>query len=274
MIALAFRPPIDVAQLLAWFGARAIPGVERVTEGVYRRTLRVEGRPTVVEVAEIDGELRLSGADGLAGLARRVFDLDVDPAVIAAHLRRDPLLAPMVAARPGLRVPGAWDPFETAVRGILGQQVAVGAATTLSGRLVARFGEAVDLGPGLTHLFPTPVALAEADVAAIGIPRSRGRTVQVFATAIARGEVALDARDGLDAFCRRLCELPGIGPWTASYVAMRALGEPDAFPAGDLALKQVTGLDARALEARAEAWRPWRAYAAMHLWASLWKTAG
>lgn len=277
---LPYTPPFHGEALLAWFRGRAIPGVENVADGVYRRTLLLDGSAACVEVsvgATLSLRVTGGGPGGLeiaADRARRVFDLGTDPAPIHAALGADPTLGPLVAARPGLRVPGAWDPFETAVRGILGQQVSVAAATTLTGRLVARFGEPVALGPGLTHLFPTPAALADVDVAAIGIPRARGMTVQRFAAAVASGELVLEAPLGLDEFVTRLCRLPGIGPWTASYIAMRALAEPDAFPAGDLALQSATGLDGKALAVASEAWRPWRAYAAMWLWDSMRRRAG
>ncbi|MGH7789571.1 MAG: DNA-3-methyladenine glycosylase family protein, partial [Candidatus Binatia bacterium] len=190
------------------------------------------------------------------------------------HLRRSPALRPLVDAAPGLRVPGAWDPFELAVRAILGQQVTVKGATTLAGRLAAAFGRPVDCGDGLTHVFPTAAVLAEADVAALGMPRARAETVRALARAVANGSLVLDAPLGLDDALTRLCAVPGIGPWTAQYVAMRAFGEPDAFPAGDLGLRSALGngggpLAEAAVVRAAEAWRPWRAYAALHLWSSL-----
>src|SRR5438445_281284 len=211
----------------------------------------------------------------IAERARRRFDLDADPVLIANHLARSPKLRPLVARRPGLRVPGAWDAFELAVRAVLGQQVTVRGATTLAGRLVRAFGTPLDqAGDGLTHLFPRPEALADTDLASIGLPRSRAATIRGLARAVARGEIALDAARGLEDAVARLAAVPGIGAWTAHYIAMRALGEPDAFPAADLGLRRALGngagplAPARVAE-RAEAWRPWRAYAAMHLWAGL-----
>jgi 3-methyladenine DNA glycosylase/8-oxoguanine DNA glycosylase len=202
---------------------------------------------------------------------RRVFDLGADPLRIATHLRRDGRLRPIVGKLGGLRVPGAWDPFELAVRAILGQQVSVRAATTLAGRLAARFGTPVALGPGLTTLFPTPAMLADAPIETIGVPRARAATIRTLAEAVASGQLAFDASDGTEALAERLCALPGIGPWTAQYVAMRALGEPDAFPAGDLGVRAALGNGAGPIAAKdaatiAEAWRPWRAYAVMYLW--------
>jgi AraC family transcriptional regulator of adaptative response / DNA-3-methyladenine glycosylase II len=171
-----------------------------------------------------------------------------------------------------LRVPGAWDGFELAVRAILGQQVSVRGATTLAGRLVAKFGAplAETSEAGLTHLFPSAAVLASADVASIGLPRARAEAIRALARAVADGNLALDTGLELDALVERLCEIPGIGPWTAHYVAMRACGETDAFPAGDLVLRRAYGGPAReaALLAASEAWRPWRAYAALQLWAS------
>jgi AraC family transcriptional regulator of adaptative response / DNA-3-methyladenine glycosylase II len=182
----------------------------------------------------------------------------------------------MVRARPGLRVPGAWDGFEVAVRAVLGQQVSVAGATTLAGRLARRFGERVSpesVPPAhrgaLTHLFPTPDALAEAPVEAIGIPRARALAIRALAASVASGKLVLGGYAGLDEAVADLTALPGIGPWTAHYVAMRALREPDALPASDLVLRLALGgrsLTAAEVEARAERWRPWRAYAAMHLW--------
>jgi len=205
---------------------------------------------------------------------RRVFDLGADPDRIADHLRRDRRLRPIVERLPGLRVPGAWDPFELAVRAVLGQQVTVRAATTLAGRLAARFGTPVDLGPGLTRIFPAPATLVDAPLEKIGLPGARARTIRTLAAAVAEGRIALDVAQGADELAARLCELPGIGPWTAQYVAMRALGEPDAFPASDLGVRMALGNGAGPLPAKkvtllAEAWRPWRAYAVMYLWHSL-----
>jgi len=184
------------------------------------------------------------------------------------------VLAKSVEARPGLRIPGAWDGFEIAVRAVLGQQVSVAAARTFAGRLAETYGEALTgpPAPNLTHLFPSPAALAEADLSAIGLTRRRAATLRGLSRAFAGGEVDLDAACGLDDIEARLTAVDGIGRWTAQYIAMRAYGEPDAFPTGDLGLLNAIkaaseNLDARGLERRAERWRPWRAYAAMHLWA-------
>jgi 3-methyladenine DNA glycosylase/8-oxoguanine DNA glycosylase len=196
-------------------------------------------------------------------------------------LGRDPLLAPLVAARPGLRVPGTWDPFELSVRAILGQQVSVRGARTLAGRLVAAFGRPLPGGgaDGLTHLFPAPAALAAADLSGIGIPVARAAAIRTLAAAVSMGRIELTAARGLEDFETRLCALPGIGPWTAQYVALRAFGEPDAFPAGDLGLRRAleaarVPAGAAALRERALSWSPFRAYATLHLWNSLAADAG
>jgi AraC family transcriptional regulator of adaptative response / DNA-3-methyladenine glycosylase II len=284
---LAFRPPLAFDALLAFLRGRAIPGVERVTGQTYARTVASGGERGVITVGQGRDpcHLRLVAPAAMAGSlldlvarARRLFDLDADPAAIGEVLRGDPLLAGAVRARPGLRVPGAWDPFELGVRAILGQQVSVAGATTLSGRLVAAHGERLPGGgEGLTHLFPPPEALAKAPLERIGMPGSRAEAIRGFARAVAAGEPVIAPAAGLEVAMERLTALPGVGPWTAAYVAMRALGEPDGFPAGDLGLRRaVSGAvgsgpaaSEKELLARAEAWRPWRAYAAMHLWTAL-----
>jgi AraC family transcriptional regulator of adaptative response / DNA-3-methyladenine glycosylase II len=268
---------------------RAIPGVERVDGETYQRTVLSGGVPATLAVAPVRRksrgrdraedrlELRLepSSGAGLAAIAdhvRRMFDLDADPQRVSAVLSRDRHLRRLVRARPGLRVPGAWDGFELAVRAILGQQVSVAAARTLAGRLAERFGVRVDGGAeGLTHLFPTAESLADADLRGIGLTNARAETVRGIARAIVGGTLVLDAPRGLDDAVARLCALPGIGTWTAQYIALRALGERDAFPSGDLGLRRAlangSGMPStKELERLAEAWRPWRAYAAIHLW--------
>ena len=281
VLRLAYRPPLDWPALCEYLALRATPGVEVVTGAAYRRTIPVGDGAGVVEVRpDPDGRhLRLrvdppatTGLMALVARARRLFDLDAAPDEIARVLRRSAVLRPLVEAAPGRRVPGAWDGFELAVRAIIGQQVTVRGATTLTGRLVARLGRPVDVGVGgLDRLFPTPAAIAAADLAGLGIPGARRATLRALAAAVARGELALDGTRPLDEAVARLRAIRGLGPWTAEYVAMRALGEPDAFPAGDLGLRRAAGdgagpLPEPALRRIAEAWRPWRAYAAMHLW--------
>jgi AraC family transcriptional regulator of adaptative response / DNA-3-methyladenine glycosylase II len=209
---------------------------------------------------------------------RRVFDLAADPAVIEAHLSEDPDLAPLVAARPGLRAPGAWDGFELAVRAVLGQQISVVAARNLAGRLAETYGEPLDedaaRASGLRRFFPEPEALALADVETLAMPRARGRALVGLAAAAAADPELFGMRRSLDEAVAALRALPGIGEWTAQYIAMRALREPDAFPSADIglmrALESPGGVRPTAVEllARAERWRPWRAYAASHLWAA------
>ncbi len=283
---LPYRRPLPWPALLGFLGARAIPGVESVSEGVYRRTARLDGEAVQIEVRALADEdallarIDMDDATGLIDVAerlRRVFDLGADPEVIRDQLSRDRDLAGPLRAHPGLRVPGAWDGFELAVRAVLGQQVSVAAATTFAGRLVRRFGDPIDSEPvegERLYLFPTPERLARADLTKIGVTRARAQAISGLSKAVARGDVALDASQGLDASVEALASLPGIGPWTAQYIAMRALREPDAFPRDDLGLRKALGngrgpLTARALADRAEAWRPWRAYAAMALWQSL-----
>lgn len=286
-VRLAYRPPLDREALLDFFAARAIPGVEAVAGGTYRRALAVDGQAGTIAISPVPGahalELVLDFGDlatvlvRVIGRVRAAFDLDADPLAIEAVLARDPALAPRLRARPGLRVPGAFDGFECAVRAVLGQQVSVAGARTLAGRLAARFGRALpaatDTGP--CRLFPTPDALAGADIAAIGLPAARAETIRRLAQEVSEGRLDLETPRDLDAVVEALRRVPGIGDWTAQYVALRALREPDAFPASDLGLRAGAALcfgdatrrpGAAELERRAERWRPWRAYAAQHLW--------
>ncbi len=274
---VSYRPPLDWDWLLAFLRARAIPGVEEVASGAYRRTFQQGGRRGILEVRHaedahaLDVRIRLSGSLSLLPIVTRLrvlFDLSTDAAVIAEHLGRDALLAPLVRRHPALRVPGAWDGFELAVRAILGQQVTVAGASTLAGRIAQQFGAPLGLpdSGGLTVLFPAPEALADAHLQ--GIPQTRARAIRDMARAAVSGQIdfAATAEGSVDALTR----IPGIGDWTAQYIAMRALGDPDAFPSGDLVLRRMAGrgrpLSAAALRARAERWRPWRAYAAIYLW--------
>jgi AraC family transcriptional regulator of adaptative response / DNA-3-methyladenine glycosylase II len=275
---LRFRPPFCWTAMLEFLAPRAIPGVEVVEGGSYRRVFSLNN-----QVGSIKASLDNASESIVLSIhypqpqslfliverARSLFDLAADPHEIAAHLRRDPMLARRVAARPGIRVPGSWDGFELAIRAILGQQVTVQGATTLAGRLVRAFGTPIENsdGSGLTHLFPLPEILARADLRRIGLPGARARTIQGLSLAVRDGKIAFSGVANVPNFLQQLRELPGIGEWTAEYIAMRALNEPDAFPASDLGLLRASGLnDPRKLQARAEAWRPWRAYAAMYLW--------
>ncbi len=280
---LAYRPPLDWDGVLAFLVPRATPGVEVVEGGVYRRTIRFGEQEGAIAVRSLEDErhleLTVDAAPG-AGLlevverVRDLFDLGADPHSILTHLRRDPDLRSALGRRKSVCVPGTWDGFELAIRAILGQQVTVRGATTLAGRLVERFGrERRGARTGdLDRFFPTPEALVEGEVESIGLPGARARTLRGLARAVLDDPGLLDpARDSVET-TRRLCALPGIGDWTAQYVAMRALREPDAFPAGDLGLRKILGngspLRERDLAVRAEAWRPWRSYAAMAIWGS------
>ena len=278
---LDYRPPYDFARLLGFLRHRAIPGVERVGEAEYRRVVHLGGHVGEIGVTQLRDRnaLALELAPSLLPVVlplvvrvRRMFDLDARPDLIDRALSRDPLLAPMIAARPGMRVPGAIDPFEAAIRALLGQQVSVAAATTLAGRFAAQLGTRIGEGE-LCFRFPTPADVAKAGAARIvkiGMPMTRANAIHNFARVLDSGELVLDHGADLDAFVARLVELPGIGPWTAHYLAMRALHVPDAFPAADLGIqKALQRSGPKQAEARAEAWRPYRSYAVMHLWTSL-----
>ena len=277
---LAYRPPYDWAAIRDFFTVRALPGVERVDGDVYARTVRVNGAVGWIEVRPVPkaDALRLSvhglGPEALFGIVHRVrqmFDLAADPADVRQVLKKDTLLAPLLRRRPGLRVPGAWDPFELAVRAVLGQQVSVAAARTFAGRIVAAHGEPLPVPvEGLTHLFPAPEVLAKASLGGAGLTAARARTLNALAAAVVKRDLCLsEAVPGEEARAA-LTRIPGIGNWTAEYVAMRALSDPDAFPAEDLVLRRIVSprkpLAAKALLERAEQWRPWRAYAVLHLW--------
>ncbi len=282
---LPFSPPYDWRAMIDFLAARTIPGVEAVEADRYRRTFAVDGSEGVVEVRSSGEQNHLlatiwtshvASLGAVVSRLRRLFDLDADVPAIDAHLARDPWLADRVRERPGLRVPGAWDGFELAVRAVLGQQVSVGAATTFAGRLAARLGRPLDSEPGgatdaVRLVFPTPSAVAGADLSRLGLTRARAATLQRLGRAMAEDPDLLRPFESLEETIAKLEGLPGIGPWTAQYVAMRALREPDAFPASDLGLLRAMATHegrptpARLL-ARAEAWRPWRAYAALRLW--------
>jgi AraC family transcriptional regulator, regulatory protein of adaptative response / DNA-3-methyladenine glycosylase II len=282
-IRLSYRPPYDWDAMLSFLGQRAIPGVETISGTTYRRTIAIGGHFGVIGVApadknRVDVSLRFPDMAALPQIiarVRRVFDLAADPDTIGAHLALDPVLAPLVRLRPGLRVPGAWDGFELAVRAIFGQQITVPAATRLLGRLVEVHGTPLPAmagdGEGLSHLFPSPARLAKADLATLGMPNARAMAVTSLAQAISADPMIFSRSASLEQTVAKLRSLPGIGEWTAQYIAMR---EPDAFPAADIGLmRAMANADGRRpspseLLARAESWRPWRAYAALHLWAA------
>jgi AraC family transcriptional regulator of adaptative response / DNA-3-methyladenine glycosylase II len=279
VLRLALRPPYDGAAWLAWLAARAVPGLEELTDTSYRRSIRLPRSIGIIELTpgEDHVSLRLS-AETLADLAvavsrsRALGDLNSDPETVAEVLGLDPLLAPAVAAHPGLRVPGHVDGFELSCRAVIGQQITVAGARTLLGRLTEALGAELSTPDGdVTRLFPTPTAVAESELDGLGFTGARRRTLRTLAAAVASGDLQLDRGADREQTVRDLLALPGIGPWTASYIAMRALGDPDAFPASDLGLlrsSRALGGPATAaeLEEHSGRWRPWRAYAAQHLW--------
>ncbi|OIR09805.1 DNA-3-methyladenine glycosylase 2 [mine drainage metagenome] len=282
---LPFSPPYDWQAMIDFLALRAIPGVETVESGRYLRTFAIEGACGSVAV-KLGGDNYLlatiwtsnvAALGGIIGRLRRLFDLDADMTAIDTHLMADPALAVRVLSRPGVRVPGAWDEFELAVRAVLGQQISVRAATTLAGRLADLAGGSLEprmRAPeiDLHRLFPTPAELARADLTRTGIVASRAQTLHNLAHAMLDDPRLLRPFESLDATVEKLVSVPGLGPWTAQYIAMRALREPDAFPASDLgllrALEDFNGRPTPAqVSSRAEGWRPWRAYGAMRLWA-------
>jgi AraC family transcriptional regulator of adaptative response / DNA-3-methyladenine glycosylase II len=278
---LAFRRPLCPDNLFGHLAATAVPGVEEWREGAYRRTLRLPHGDGIVALApradHVACDLRLGDLRDL-GVAvsrcRRLLDLDADPVAVDAQLSRDPRLAPLVAQSPGRRVPRTVDGAELAVRAVLGQQVSTAAARTHAARLVAAHGRPVaDPDGALTHLFPDPAALAAMDPDSLALPRSRRATLMALVAALARDEIDLGPAADWDAARAGLRALPGFGPWTVEIVAMRGLGDPDAFPGGDLGVvnaARALGLPASpaALAAAAQDWRPWRAYAVQYLWAT------
>ena len=273
---LHFQRPYNWKAMLAFLAPRATPGVEAVQDGTYRRSFSLRERHGFFEVSLDEPKdaliLRVQFDDPqslflIVERVRTMFDVNADWATIVRTLGVDPLFEKQMAADPGLRVPGCWNGFELATRAILGQQITVKGATTLAGRIVKNFGRALPNTPDVTYLFPAPEVLADANLAGVGLPKKRAETIRHLARAVSDGEITFDPDWELDNFVRRLCEIPGIGKWTAQYVAMRALAEPDAFPSGDLGFLHALKLEnPRELERRSEEWRPWRAYAAMYLW--------
>jgi|HubBroStandDraft_6_1064221.scaffolds.fasta_scaffold04263_4 AraC family transcriptional regulator of adaptative response / DNA-3-methyladenine glycosylase II len=306
-VRLPYREPLDWGRLVGFLGARAVPGVEAVVGDCYWRTLRLPHGHGVVALAPAGGHLecRLRLADlrdltAAVQRCRRLLDLDADPAAPAEHLAGDPLLAPLVRAAPGLRLPGAVDGAELAVRAVLGQQVSVAAARTAAARLTLALGEPLDgvawdppapstapSPPTLTHLFPSPDALAAAPRDVLpGAPARRLATLQALARLLAEGDLTIDPGSDRAAVRARLLAVPGIGPWTADYCALRALADPDAFLPTDLGVRRALarlcaahpgrvplalrdGCSPREVARAAQRWRPWRGYALLHLWSSL-----
>lgn len=281
-VRLRLTQPYDAYPIERFIASHITPGLETFEDGNYVRAFGWGENRAVVRTARPGDAPYLSvGIEPLTGDAvngvisgvRRLFDLAASPAAIGATLRRDPILRPLVAKRPGMRVPGALEPFEAAVRVILGQQVSVAGANTIAGRIVERWGAPTNLANGPRFHFPAPEVLADVPVEEAGMPGQRGRAVRAFAQAVADGTFDLASPDDPRSVREQLLALPGIGPWSAGYIAMRAMGHPDSFPVGDLGLiKAFTALGGgskRDLEQRTERWRPWGSYAAMHLWAAL-----
>jgi len=281
-LTLSYRPPFDWQSMLGFFELRAIPGVEFVAHGVYHRTIRTNETTGVISMAHQPRDnalllnVALSDSRDLMPIVekvRRMFDLDANMTAIHEVLAVDGALEKLVLKQPGLRLPGAWDPFEAAIRAVVGQQISVKGARAVIGRIVAKAGplfESVDR-PELTHLFPTAHELNACDLGMVGMPETRVRTVRALAEAVDQGRFSFVVKGSLSDFIEQLTRIPGIGDWTAQYIAMRAIGEPDAFPAADLGIIKALQhgdkrLTPKQIRHRAEAWRPWRAYAAMYLW--------
>ncbi len=281
-LTLPYRPPFDWERMLGFFEQRAIPGVEFIADGVYRRTIRIKETSGVISVTHSTAgnalllTVALSDSRDLMSIVERLrgmFDLDANMAAIHKVLAADPALEKSVAKYPGLRLPGAWDPFEAALRAVVGQQVSVKGARTTLGRIAAKAGPPYESAdhPELLRFFPTAQELNACDPGGLGMPEKRVQTVQALAKEVEAERLAFVVKGSLSDFIRQLTRIPGIGDWTAHYIAMRAMGEPDAFPANDLGIiralrqgdKQLT---LKQIRQRAEKWRPWRAYAAMYLW--------
>jgi AraC family transcriptional regulator, regulatory protein of adaptative response / DNA-3-methyladenine glycosylase II len=284
---LAVRTPFAGRPLLDFLALRAVPGVEAVTDTTYARTLRLPHGTGTVELeltdhpdegstAFVPATFRLTDLRDLASAverARRLVDADCDPLAIRDAFAGDPILGPRVREIPGLRVPGHVDGDELAVRAVLGQQVTVAAARTAAARLTAQYGEPLaEPHDGLTHVFPTSARLAELDPESMPMPRSRGRALVALCRALAVGDLRLDRGEDRDDVRRDLLAIPGVGPWTADYIALRALGHPDVFLPTDIGIRdalRLLGRDPADAAALAEGWRPWRSYAQLHLWQTL-----
>lgn len=271
---IAYRPPYDWKAVIGSLRSRATPGVERVDEDLYLRTIAIDGKCGTIAVSPAaDGPTLILDADFSDSRAlllivervRRMFDVAADPAVIAEQLSGEVLLKHCLVAHPGIRTPGAWDPFELTVRAILGQQISVAAATTIAGRVAAGWGTPIEYANGLTHLFPTAAQLRSAPLEETGIISSRAATLRAVAKAVCDGTLVFDGT----ATAGQLRAITGVGDWTTQYVLMRALNDPDAFQCGDLVLKRMAGgCTSQELDRLSEPWRPWRAYAVMLLWQS------
>ncbi len=279
---LPYRPPLDWPALSGWLRVRSLPGVAEMNGRVHRRTLRLPRGAGVVALEPIDTHiqctLRLESMADLTSAVRqcrRLLDLDADPLSVVEVLSQDRRLSRIVKKRPGLRAPGAVDGTELAIQAILGQQVSLAAARTLASRLVTANGDVIKIAdPTLTHLFPRADAIAEADLSKLGVPATRRATLYALARAVAGGRLALDPGADRTETYQQLMRLPGVGDWTAGYIVMRALGDPDTFLPSDLGIKKAgmrlgLGSTPRAMSEHAAGWRPWRSYATHQLWATL-----
>lgn len=279
---LPFRSPYDWSSLSLFLKDRATPGVEVVTANSYRRTIERHGVTGTIELQPVLNKnelfLNVDFPDSkeilhIVERVRNLFDLSADPVQIAECLNDDRKFRPRLQRFPGLRVPGAWDGFELSVRAILGQQVSVKGATTLAGRLAKTFGRPITIhgDEELTRIFPSPEAIVEADIKSIGLPQKRAHAIRELAKKVAAGDLCYEYVTNIEEFREKLLALPGIGPWTANYIAMRAIRDPDAFPAEDLVLRKTLSRNGNPLTAKqvfhySKRWQPWRAYAAMYLW--------
>ena len=283
-VRLSYRKPFDWNALSRFFADRAIPGVESVADGRYQRSVVIDGASGVIELRHEDGNvlLTLFGIEtpalfSIVQRAREILDLDAPVDDIASLLSSDPVLKKRLRSQPGVRVPGAWDGFELTIRAILGQQVSVKAATTLAGRVAARYGDKLNVGVDtpLKYLFPRPERLMRARFNNLGMVGSRAETIRRVSRAVVDGTLSFDPSQDPDAFCESLTAIRGIGDWTAQYVAMRALKHPDAFPSSDLGLLKAFDtaggkrMRPAELSEMSGGWRPWRAYAALLLWSSI-----
>jgi len=282
---LPYRPPLDWPALSSWLRTRAVPGIAEANGHAYRRTLRLPRGAAIVGLEPFDGHIRctlklesMSDLTSAVRQCRRLLDLDADPLSVVEVLAKDRRLASVVKKRPGLRAPGAVDGTELAIQAVLGQQVSLAAARTLAARLVTAHGDVIKIAdPTLTHLFPAADAIATADLSRLGVPQTRRATLHALASAVARGSLTLDPGADRAETYHKLLSVPGIGEWTAGYILMRALGDPDTFLAGDLGVRKAGarlgfGSNARTISEHAAAWRPWRTYATHQLWATLTPT--
>jgi AraC family transcriptional regulator, regulatory protein of adaptative response / DNA-3-methyladenine glycosylase II len=273
---LHFRPPYNWRRMVEFLAARATPGVEAVEGGIYRRSILLNGSHGYLEISLDEKKTALAARIGFGEprllflIIERIsamFDLNADWAVIARTLRADPLLAQRVAIEEGSRVSGCWDGFELVTQAILGQQISLSAAAAIAGRIVKKLGRPFPAATGLTHLFPTPEVLVGADLVSLGVPRAKAEALRAFARAVCDGQIRFEGVVDANALLNRLAEIPGIGKTVVQQVSMRVLRDPDGFPSADPTLRRMTGnRSARELEEYSQAWRPWRAYAAMLLW--------